>query len=55
MVFNVHTHCRYDTSKQGASSVMRLKGDSDRVKEVYKELSAFATMRHTNGNSKLIT
>ena len=53
-VFNVHTHAHYrcDPSKQGAASVMRLKADSDRVKEVYKELSAFATRRHTNGNSK---
>ena len=54
IVFNVHTHTHYrcDTSKQGAASVMRLKADSDRVKEVYKELSAFATRKHTNGNSK---
>ena len=41
--------CRSDPSKQGAASVMRLKADSDRVNEVYKELSAFATRRHTNG------
>ena len=33
---------------------MRLKADSDRVKEVCKELSAFATRRHTNGNSMFI-
>ena len=51
-VFNVHTHAHYrcDPSKQGAASVMRLKADSDRVKEVYKELSAFATRKHTNGS-----
>ena len=36
IVFNVHTHAHYrcDPSKQGAASVMRLKDDSDRVKEV---------------------
>ena len=33
--------------------MMRLKADSDRVKEVYRELSAFATRRHKNGNSDL--
>ena len=45
---------RSDPSKQGAVSVMRLKAGSDRVKEVYEELSAFATRRHTNGNSMLM-
>ena len=56
MVFNVHIYiyCRCDPSKQSAASVMRLKADSDRVKDVYKELSAFATRRDTNGNSKFV-
>ena len=49
MLMHIAIRCRSDPSKQGAASVMRLKTDSHRVKEVYKELSAFATRRHTNG------
>ena len=42
-MLNVYTHAHYrcDPSKQGAASVMRLKADSDRVKEVHIHQEAY--------------
>ncbi|XP_065882745.1 AP-5 complex subunit beta-1-like isoform X1 [Dysidea avara] len=36
-------------NQQGAASVIRLKADSVRTKEVYKELSMFTTNKNSNG------
>jgi len=40
---------RSSPNQQGAASVIRLKADSTRIKEVYKELSMFITNKNSNG------
>ncbi|XP_065919175.1 AP-5 complex subunit beta-1-like isoform X1 [Dysidea avara] len=42
-------YSKFSPNQQGAASVIRLKVDSVRTKEVYKELSMFTTNKNSNG------